>query len=105
MAAGILRVTPEKLISTSTEFGATGRTIRSLTQEMKDIVDSLKSVWMGEAASGYGTKFAELSDDIEKINRMIQEHVTDLNEMAREYQAAEDASLEQSAGLNTDAVG
>ena len=36
---------------------------------------------------------------------MIQEHVTDLNEMAREYQAAEDASLEQSAGLNTDAVG
>ncbi|MBQ7481230.1 MAG: WXG100 family type VII secretion target [Lachnospiraceae bacterium] len=104
MAEGILKVTPEKLVAASTEFGATGRTIRSLTQEMKDIVDSLKSVWMGEAASGYGTKFSELSDDIEKINRMIQEHVTDLNEMAREYQAAEDASLEQSAGLTTDAV-
>lgn len=104
MAAGILKVTPEKLIAASAEFGTTGRTIRSLTQEMGDIVNSLKSVWMGEAATGYGTKFAQLSDDIEKINRMIQEHVADLNEMAREYQAAEDASTEQSAGLNTDIV-
>lgn len=104
MAAGVLKVTPEKLISASAEFGTTGRTIRSLTQEMNDIVNSLKSVWMGEAASGYGAKFSELTDDIEKINRMIQEHVTDLNEMAREYQAAEDANAEQSAGLKTDIV-
>lgn len=104
MAAGVLKVTPEKLISASTEFSTTGRTVRSLTQEMNDIVNSLKSVWMGEAASEYGAKFAELADDVEKINRMIQEHVTDLNEMAREYQAAEDASTEQSAALNTDIV-
>ena len=43
-----------------------------------------------------------LQDDIEKINRMIQEHVSDLNEMAREYQNAENASNEQSANLATD---
>lgn len=104
MAAGILKVTPEKLIEASTEFSSTGKTIRALTQEMNEIVSSLKSIWMGEAASGYGGKFAQLSDDIEKINRMIQEHVTDLNEMAREYQAAEDANTEQSAGLVTEVV-
>ena len=104
MAAGILKVTPEKLIEASTEFSSTGKNIRSLTQEMNEIVNSLKSVWMGEAASGYSTKFNELSDDIEKINRMIQEHVTDLNEMAREYQAAEDANTEQSSGLATEVV-
>ena len=56
MAAGILKVTPEKLISTSTEFGATGRTIRSLTQEMKDIVDSLKSVWIGSRGCEFRTE-------------------------------------------------
>ena len=104
MATGILKVTPEKLIEASTEFSSTGKTIRALTQEMNEIVTSLKSVWMGEAASGYSAKFAELSDDIEKINRMIQEHVTDLNEMAREYQTAEDANMEQSAGLATAVV-
>ncbi len=104
MATGFLKVTPEKLVEASTEFSSTGKTIRALTQEMNEIVNSLKSVWMGEAASGYGTKFSELADDIEKINRMIQEHVTDLNEMAREYQSAEDANTEQSAGLITEVV-
>ena len=104
MAAGILKVTPEKLIAASGEFSSTGKTIRSLTQEMLEIVNSLKSVWMGEAATGYGTRFSQLQDDMEKINRMIQEHVTDLNEMAREYQTAEDANTEQSASLVTDVV-
>lgn len=104
MAAGILKVTPEKLIAASGEFSTTGKNIRSITQEMLEIVNSLKSVWIGEAASGYGAKFAKLQDDMEKINRMIQEHVVDLNEIAREYQAAEDASAEQSAGLTVDVV-
>ena len=104
MATGILKVTPEKLIEASTEFSSTGKTVSSLTQEMTEIVNSLRGVWQGEAASGYGAKYAELQDDIERINRMIQEHVTDLNEMAREYQAAEDASSEQSASLATEVV-
>jgi WXG100 family type VII secretion target len=104
MAAGVLKVTPEKLIAASGEFSSTGKTIRSLSQEMLEIVNSLKSVWMGEAATGYGTKFLQLQDDMEKINRMIQEHVTDLNEMAREYQTAEDTNTEQSASLTTDVV-
>ncbi|MCR5357665.1 MAG: WXG100 family type VII secretion target [Lachnospiraceae bacterium] len=101
---GLLKVTPEKLIAASNEFSTVGKTVRSLTQEMNDIVSSLKSVWMGEAATGYGSKFAELSDDIEKINRMIQEHVTDLNNMAREYQTAEDTNTQQAAALKTDIV-
>lgn len=104
MAAGILKVTPEKLVAASGEFSSTGKTIRALTQEMLEIVSSLKAVWMGEAATGYGAKFAQLQDDMEKINRMIQEHVTDLNEIAREYQTAEDVGTEQSVGINTDVV-
>ncbi|MCR5421860.1 MAG: WXG100 family type VII secretion target [Lachnospiraceae bacterium] len=104
MASGILKVTPEKLVEASTEFSTTGKTIRSLTQEMNEIINSLKSVWMGEAASGYAAKFAELSDDIERINRMIQEHVSDLLEISREYQTAEDSNTEQSQSLVTEVV-
>ena len=104
MATGILKVTPEKLIEASTEFSATGQNVRAITQEMNDIISSLRSIWMGEAASGYSARFEQLSDDIERINRMIQEHVTDLNEMARGYQAAEDANIGQSSGLITEIV-
>lgn len=93
---GILKVTPERLISTADEMGSNGSQIKALTQEMLDKVNSLKSTWSGDAASAYTAKFNELRDDIEKINRMIQEHVTDLTEMAREYSEAEK--------LNTDVI-
>ncbi len=102
--AGILKVTPEKLIEASNEFSTTGKTVNSLTQEMLEIINGLSSIWQGEAAKGYSTKFLGLQDDIDKINRLIQEHVTDLIDMAREYQAAEDANQEASAGLLSDVI-
>ena len=54
---GILKVTPEKLISTSQEFSSNGDTISSLTQQMIDIVTSLSSFWQGDASSAYSAKF------------------------------------------------
>lgn len=61
---GILKVTPEKLISTSQEFSSNGDTISSLTQQMIDIVTSLSSFWQGDASSAYSAKFNQLNDDI-----------------------------------------
>lgn len=101
---GILKVTPEKLVQAANEFGTTGKAISALTQEMTGIVNGLQSIWQGEAASSYGNKFVGLQDDIDKINRIIQEHVTDLNEMAREYQNAENLGIEESGRLMTEII-
>lgn len=101
---GILKVTPEELIRTSGEFGNTGKQVRSLTQEMIDIIDGLKSVWEGEAATAYSTKFHQLDDDMEKMHRMIDEHVKDLEEMARQYQTAETANMDTSNSLAGDVI-
>lgn len=101
---GILKVTPEKLIQASNEFSQTGKTISSLTSEMMSIVNGLKSIWQGEAANSYNSRFTSLQDDVQKILNIIQEHVNDLNEMAREYQNAENASLEASSSLVSDVV-
>lgn len=101
---GILKVTPEKLISTAQEFQQSGGRIRNLTQEMVNMVESLKSVWEGEAATAYGTKFRQLDDDMEKMHRMIEEHVKDLNEMARQYQLAETTNMESSNALAGDVI-
>lgn len=101
---GILKVTPEKLISTATEFGASGKTVSSLTQSMTATVNSLSSIWQGEASSAYSNKFNGLQDDIEKMNRMIQEHVTDLNEMAKQYQNAEMANAEEVGRLSSNVI-
>lgn len=105
MAAGILKVTPEKLTQAATEFSTSGKNINSMTAEMLSIVDSLSSIWQGNAATEYSGRFSGLRDDIERINKIIEEHVNDLNEMALEYQNAEDQSVEDSAGLVSDIAG
>ena len=53
-----------------------------------------------EAASSYVNKFNELSDDIAKIHSMINEHVNDLNEMARVFQDAERKNQEIASALS-----
>ena len=101
---GILKVTPEKLISTANEFNGTGGQIRNITQEMLDLVNSMNSIWQGEAATAYSTKFKSLQDDMEKMNSMIKEHVDDLNEMAKRYQDAERKNTEDSNALTGDVI-
>ncbi len=101
---GILRVTPNELIAISNEFSGKGSTISALTSEMTNQVVNLSSIWEGDAASAFVTKFRGLDDDIQLINRMIQEHVNDLQEMANTYAQAESANLNDIEGLTSDVI-
>ena len=96
---GYLKVTPEKLIACSGEFGAKAGQMNSITQEMMTLIQSLKSVWMGEASEIYGSKFAGLQSDMDKMYRMIMEHSQDLSEMAEGYQNAENANSDTGNGM------
>ncbi|MCD8395944.1 MAG: WXG100 family type VII secretion target [Lachnospiraceae bacterium] len=98
---GILKVTPAKLKSAAQEFSTCGQVVSGLTSQMTSLVDGLSSVWTGEAANAYRTKFHELDDDITRFNSMIQEHVTDLTEMASVYETAETEAQNASSGLPT----
>lgn len=101
---GILKVTPEKLISTADQFEKTGNQVRNLTQEMISLIDSMKSSWEGEAATAYNTKFHQLEDDMERIHGMITEHVNDLQEMAQRYQTAEATNVDAGNALAGDVI-
>ncbi len=101
---GILKVTPEKLIQASGEFAALGNQMKNLTSEMMSQVQGMKSIWHGEAAAAYGNKFHSLQTDMDKLYRMVQEHVGDLQEMAAHYQKAEDGNMQQGFGLNSNII-
>lgn len=101
---GTLRVTPEQLESTASEFSNEGSTMANLTSQMVEMVNSLSGVWEGEAATAYMTQFRQLEDDIQKINNMVQEHVTDLNTMAETYRNAETANTEEAGSLAGDVI-
>lgn len=101
---GIIKVTPEKLTSTADEFNSTNSQIKNLTQQMLTTVDSLKSSWEGEAATAYNTKFHQLEDDMDKMHRMINEHVNDLKEMANQYKTAEQTNIDLGSQLAGDVI-
>lgn len=101
---GNLRVTPEKLISGSTQFSQSDNTVNNLTNQMMNIVDQLNSSWAGEAASGFYTKLKGLQGDMQKLHKMIQEHSQDLNEMAKTYQQAERENVQTASSLKTNQI-
>jgi WXG100 family type VII secretion target len=68
------------------------------------VIDSLKSSWEGEAATAYNTRFHELDEDMEKMHRMIAEHVKDLQDMADQYQQAETFNEEAGTSLAGDII-
>jgi len=101
---GILRVTPEKMLSASGQFQQSDNTVNNLTKNMLDIVNQLNSTWAGEAATGYYTKLKGLEGDMQKLHKMIQEHATDLQDMAKTYQEAEKANLQTANALKTNEI-
>lgn len=97
---GTLLVTPQELKSTATEFNSCMGQVKGLTDNMMELIRNTSSFWEGEAANAYKNKFNELSDDIQKIHNMINEHVEDLNEIAAEYERAEAKNQEISSALS-----
>ncbi|MDE6957729.1 MAG: WXG100 family type VII secretion target [Lachnospiraceae bacterium] len=102
---GTLKVSTGELTKTATSFQSAGSNIKSMTSQMTSTVKSLTgNVWSGDAASAYLKKFDGLQDDINRMIAMINEHVKDLQEMAREYEKAETANLSAANALTSDVI-
>lgn len=102
---GTIKVDTAKLRSTASSFQNTGNSIKSTTNQMMSLVSSLTgSVWSGDAATAYTRKFNELKDDIDRIIKMVNEHVTDLNNMAQEYETAESENRAAAEALSGDVI-
>ena len=76
----------------------------SLVSEMINIVTSMNSTWEGDASMAYITKFNSLESDLQVLNRMIQEHVNDLEEMANLYRTAEQSNADDAASLSSGVI-
>ncbi len=102
--SGNLRVTPEKMISISGQFGSSNSTVKNLTNNMLNIASALKSTWGGEAANTYYQKLNGLTNDMNKLYKMIKEHTDDLQLMAKTYQTAERANQATASSLKVDQI-
>lgn len=96
---GTLRVTPEKLITASTEFQEIENNIRSLSQQMIALCNSLSSCFEGEDATAYTTKFRNLEMDMNEMDARIKKDVVALQEMAKNFNAAITSNIAEAQGL------
>lgn len=87
--ATIIKVETNVIITTSTSFSTTGNDIKTLTRQMMQLITSLSSVWTGDASKAYIKKFQGLSDDIDRMIKIINEYVDDLKQIARNYEQTE----------------
>lgn len=101
---GTIKVSTQTLKNTASNFGSTASKIRSYTTQMMSTVQGLNGKWTGEAQASFWRKFSALQEDMNQIFNKIQEHVSDLNEMARLYENAENRNQSNFGGLKTDYV-
>ena len=101
---GTIKVSPAKLTNTAGEFSTHGTKINNLMQEMMEIIKALQSIWEGDAYTAYLAKFQNLQKDIQKINRMVQEHAADLEEMAENYKQSDQSGSSKASGLRGDVI-
>ncbi|MBQ5399169.1 MAG: WXG100 family type VII secretion target [Ruminococcus sp.] len=98
---GTIKVSPQQLITTAEEFRTQSGEMTSITGEMLNQVASLSSSWEGDTATAYLTKFKSLETDISVLNRMINEHITDLKDMAEKYSSAENLNTQDATSLQS----
>ncbi len=76
--------------------------VKNLTDKMLELVESTNACWRGEARNKYSTQFAGLSDDMKVIYDMCHEYCTDLTEIAKNYETAENDNISTSNTLKAD---
>ena len=98
--ANIIKVETGKLRSAASQFSSTSTQIKNATNAMTQAINQLSgAVWSGEAASSYIKQFTGLNDEIQKIDKMLQEHVQDLQDIATEYDRAESENRQTASSL------
>ena len=80
-----LKVSPAELEAKATDFKGVMSQIKTLTDDMMADVTGLSSTWTGDASAAYISKFKKLQTDMDTMGRMINEHVTNLTNMAKDY--------------------
>lgn len=101
---GKILVTTEVLRSTASEFQGAMTQIQNYTSMMVEETNGLSAKFQGDAATTYINKFNQLQDDIAKVADLVNKHVTELNEMADNYEASQGRNIDKAEALSGDVL-
>lgn len=102
--ATALKASVSDIKSASTKFGSLATDTKKLTDNMLKLVQDTRSIWQGDAQNAYTKQFEGLRDDMQKMFKMIDEYRSDLSEVAKNYEAAENANISAARTLKSDVI-
>ena len=104
MADIILRVTPAELRSKAEQFRILISDIRDRFRTVEEISSKTRGYWLGDAGDQDRDGFSSFQDDISYTLGRLEEHPTDLLQMAGIYEQAEQSVTETNSELQTDLI-
>ncbi len=93
------RVTPEALLTASVSISNRAMQVQAAFDRAQRTVDGTASFWQGNASQAYRSAYGSHKQEIEEILARLREHVIDLNQIAGNYQLAEQWAVQQSETL------
>lgn len=97
-------VSTDELEIAANAFDASRNKCVNLAKRIVTAGGALKGSWQGDAATAFYNKLVGIQGDIQDINKIINEHVQDLRDIANVYKQTEDTIKGQTSGLQSDVL-
>ena len=98
--ADVLKVTPEELQATASQFKSYQSNLQTAYLSMSDAVRSLDTTWNGEASEQFKTQFDSMYKNLSQTEQKMADAIDELLKAHDIYQEAEDAIKGQVGALD-----
>ena len=99
-----LRVSTEVLIEKADGIQSSTEKIRSMWEQLAEIVRSSTAYWEGSSSERHQAYLDLVKEDVDHILRRMKEHPSDLLKMAGIYEEAETSVTEMVSPLKSDVI-
>ena len=100
MAADVLKVTPEELRNTATQFKSNLQKMQTAYLQMSDAVRNLDTSWNGDASEQVKTQFDNMYKNLSQTEDKMNDAVDELTKAAGIYEQVENSNKSQMASLD-----
>lgn len=97
-------VTPDVLLQKSQQIGTEVSKLRNLFDTVQQAVNGTGAFWQGEAGNAHREAYNSREEDFSTMLARLQEHVTDLNQIAGNYLQFENEIREMEEALPDDVI-
>lgn len=94
-----IKVTAAQLKAKAQELQQLNASFQSQVETLQNSESSVCSMWEGESKEAFHTAFTQSVEKLTSFKAVIEQYVTALNNIAADYEAAENQAI-QIAGVN-----